>query len=185
LITPELLAAIYQCSPARATQWAPFLQDTAEKYEINTPLRVAHFLAQVGHESGRLRYVAELASGRAYNGRVDLGNMKPDAILIAKQHSSSPGEWWKGHGLIQITGYDNHRACGIDLGIDLLNMPRLLENNKFAALSAGWFWTKVKNLNALADIDALERITKRVNGGRNGIEDRRAILVKAKEVLGI
>jgi putative chitinase len=106
--------------------------------------------------------------------------MRPEALATAKVNSSTAGEFWKGHGLIQITGYDNHLACGIALGVDLVNQPTTLEKPVYAAESAAWFWS-TRNLNELADGDFLMRITRRINGGTNGIDDRRALLITAKE----
>jgi putative chitinase len=121
---------------------------------------LAHFLAQVGHESGQLRYVLELASGKAYEGRADLGNTSP-----------GDGVRYKGRGLIQITGKHNYVLCGLALDLPLLDTPELLEEPAYAAASAGWFWHN-KNLNALADLDDLVKVTKRINGGTNGMLDR-------------
>jgi putative chitinase len=147
------------------------INDTMDRYEINTPLRQCHFLAQIGHESGELRYVRELASGDAYEGRTDLGNMNP-----------GDGRRYKGRGLIQITGRANYAAIGDDLGVNFLEQPELLEGPQFAARSAGWFWDK-KRLNTYADQDALKTITKRINGGLSGLEDRKRLLDTAKAVL--
>lgn len=184
MITANQLARSLQCPIARAEKWAGCINAAMEKFGIDTPLRMAHFIAQIGHESGRLIYTCEIASGANYEGRADLGNTKPEAIRIAHEHGSTPGRWWRGHGLIQTTGYDNHLACGEALGIDLLNNPTLLELPQNAALSAAWFWS-THNLNELADLDLLTRITKRVNGRLNGLDDRRALLVATKEAIGI
>lgn len=149
------------------------LQKTLEKYEINTPKRIACFLAQIAHESGSLKYVKELASGEAYEGRKDLGN-----IYVGD------GVKFKGRGLIQITGRANYQALGKYLGVDLIAKPELLEQPLYAALSAGWFWDKRK-LNALADIMNFEKITRLINGGLNGYEDRLKYLEAAKKVLNV
>lgn len=185
VITASRLVSAFRCPLPRAAKWVDALNAAMDTYQIDTPLRQAHFLAQVGHESGRLQYVREIASGRAYDGRIDLGNMRPEALSIAKSHNSTPGQWWRGHGLIQITGFDNHKACGEALGLDLLNAPEKLEQIQHAANAAGWYWTDFKNLNPLADADLLEKITKKVNGGRNGISDRQIILMCSKLALGI
>jgi putative chitinase len=166
-----------------ATKFLPYIIQTFNKYEINTPIRQLCFLAQVGHESGGLFYTEELASGTAYEGRLDLGNTQP-----------GDGKKFKGRGLIQITGRANYKTISADWGIDLIANPSLLggknsgtctpEQLKNAALSAGWFWNK-KNLNVIADkinialpIDKGENlkhfisITKTINGGTNGLADR-------------
>ena len=136
------------------------LNSTMAAYNIGTPLRQAAFLAQLAHESGSLRYVKELASGEAYEGRLDLGNTE-----------EGDGVKYKGRGLIQITGRSNYQACGSALGLDLLNHPELLEQPLQACLSAGWFWQS-HGLNELADNKEFKKITKRINGGYNGYEDR-------------
>jgi putative chitinase len=184
-LTAEQLATIYKCPLARATKWIAALNAAMAKHHIDTPLRKAHFLSQVGHESGRLQFVRELASGKAYNGRVDLGNTQHEALHIAKLHRSRPGEWWRGRGLIQITGYYNNKICGTALKLDLLNNPEQLEKVEHAAMSAGWFWHEFRNINPLADLDLITKVTKKVNGGRNGLEDRQFLLDNAKIVLGI
>ena len=147
---------------ARCEKWLPWLQAAMDKYEINTPVRIAHFLAQLAYESGRFVYTKELwgptTAQRGYDTRADLGNTKPEAISIARYHGSTPGKWWMGHGPIQITGYDNHKRCGEALGLDLLNLPELLENPEFGALAAGWFW-QVNGLNEIADTGNVDHVS--------------------------
>lgn len=183
-MNPETLRAIYGCSASKAEAYAPALTETMAEFEINTPARQAMFLAQVGHESGRLQYVEELASGTAYTGRADLGNTKPDAYKWSG--STLPGPWFKGHGLIQITGYDNHQACGMALHPEdpeiFLREPKALCRLPDAARSAGWFWS-IKNLNPLADAGDFRTVTRRINGGFNGMDDRLLLLSKAKAAL--
>lgn len=150
------------------------LNDAMAEYDINNPEREAMFLAQVAHESGGFHYVRELATGGAYEGRVDLGNTQP-----------GDGIRYKGRGLIQITGRANYKSCGDALGENLIDMPELLEQPELACRSAAWFWS-TKKLNEIADQDTLEafiKITKRVNGGTNGLADRQAYLVRAQAVL--
>lgn len=143
------------------------------KYEINTPLRICHFLAQVGHESGSLRYKEEIASGRAYEGRADLGNIKP-----------GDGIKYKGHGLIQLTGRSNHTDYAKYTGDpDLIENPRRIAlEPEHSAGAAAWFWM-TRKLNPLADQDDIMKITKRINGGYNGLEDRKGYLQRAKKVI--
>lgn len=167
-----------------AQKFYPYILETFTKYNINTPIRQLCFLAQVGHESGGLYYTEEIASGAAYEGRADLGNTTP-----------GDGKKFKGRGLIQITGRANYTKLSAAFGIDLIAMPNLLGGLNVkkctavqlrnAALSAGWFWDS-KNLNAIADtIDinkklsagtsnrtAFIKITKLINGGENGLQDR-------------
>ncbi len=177
MITAEILKKIYV--HAKSTAIDAFigpLNETMEKYEISTALRQAHFLAQVGHESGELRYVRELASGQAY----DIGKLAES--LGNTPEDDDDGERYKGRGLIQITGTANYKALSKDLGCDFLANPERLEEPVYAAMSAGWFWNKRK-LNRLADLDDLKRITKRINGGLNGLEDRKRLYELAKTAI--
>ena len=143
---------------------------------IDTPLRCAHFLAQIGHESGELRFRSELASGEAYEGRRDLGNTQ-----------AGDGPRYKGRGLIQLTGRANYAEYGRALGREdeLIAHPEQLADDIALAIDvAAWFWTR-RELNALADRDDLTGITKRINGGLNGLDDRRRLLKRGKALLGL
>jgi len=172
MITEKQLQHIYREAPAsRITFWLPHLNQTLEEFEINTPQRIRMFLAQIGHESGQLRYTEEIASGQAYEGRKDLGNLNP-----------GDGQKYKGRGLIQITGRYNYERLGRDWGLPLLDKPELLSTPDNATRSAGWFWTN-RNLNALADMGQFELITRRINGGLNGYADRYKLYQRAAEVI--
>jgi predicted chitinase len=130
---------------------------------IDTPQRVAAFLAQLAHESNCLRFWEEIASGAAYEGRVDLGNTQP-----------GDGRRYKGRGPIQITGRANYRRAGAALGIDLEENPGQASTVKVGFQVAAWFWSS-SGLNSLADEDtesSFRKITRRINGGYNGWEDR-------------
>lgn len=143
-------------------------------YEINTPLRVAHFMAQLSHESGGFKYLKELGNNayfKKYEGRKDLGNI-----------FSGDGLRFKGRGYIQITGRANYTELSKDLKIDFVNNPELLEQEANAILSALWFWNK-KKLNFFADEDNISTITKRINGGFNGINERKKLLEDYKKLL--
>ncbi len=138
---------------------------------INAPLRQAHFLAQVGHESGELRYTEEIASGDAYEGRTDLGNTQP-----------GDGRKFKGRGLIQLTGRANYAAYGDAIGVNLVdgdNYRQVATDPDLAVDVACWFW-QTHGLNALADQDDVLTITRRINGGLNGLADRERQLVRGK-----
>lgn len=172
MISLESLQRIMPYAGKRADQFLRQINEAMDEFEINTPDRESAFLAQIAHESGELRYVHELASGEAYEGREDLGNTEP-----------GDGIRFKGRGLIQITGRANYRACGDALGSDFVSQPELLERPDFASRSAGWFW-KTHGLNGLADNGAFEVITRRINGGLNGYADRQAYLRRAKLELG-
>jgi putative chitinase len=182
-------------------KWLAPLEETFVKYDISTPVRQACFMGQCAHESGNfktlqenLNYSAEglmktwpsrfatkeiadqyarqpaKIAGKVYNGR--LGNT-----------SEEEASMYLGRGLIQLTGRENYANCGTALGIDLIGNPNLLIEPKYAALSAGWFWNK-KGLNGLADTSDFETMTKRINGGLIGLEDRKVKIAKALTVLG-
>jgi len=142
------------------------------KYDIDTRLRSVHFLAQLAHESGSFRYAEELASGEAYEGRTDLGNTE-----------AGDGKRFKGRGLIQLTGRANYQEYSEDTGIDYVkNYKRLASDAKVAVDVACWFWKKHK-LNKWADLDDVRVVTRRINGGFNGLDDRVAFLRRAKCLL--
>jgi putative chitinase len=178
-VNGETLAAIMGCPLARAEAWAPHLDGAMSRYDINTVKRQAAFLAQVGHESGRLRYVREIGS-QQYLDRYDTGKLA--ARLGNTPDNDHDGARYCGRGLIQITGRENYLKCGEALGLDLIETPELLETPKYAALSAAWFWDS-RHLNALADVGDMDRITRKINGGTNGLPDRLALYAKANEVL--
>ena len=182
-------------------KWLGPLEEAFAKYNISTPIRQACFIGQCAHESGNfktlqenLNYSAEglmktwpsrfptkeIASqyarqpakiaGKVYNGR--LGNT-----------SEEEASKFLGRGLIQLTGKENYERCGASISVDLVNNPDLLLDPKYAALSAGWFWNK-KGLNELADAQEHGQITKRINGGLIGLDDRIAKSTKALAALG-
>jgi putative chitinase len=143
---------------------------------INTKLRQAHFLAQLGHESMSFVYAEEIASGAAYEGRTDLGNTQ-----------AGDGVRFKGRGLIQLTGRSNYTAYGSDIGQNLTdgeNPKKLAKDPALATDVACWYWDQ-HNLNSLADADNITAITKAINGGYNGLPDRKAYLKRAKFFLKI
>lgn len=135
---------------------------------MDSALRLAHFMAQLVHESGSFRYMEEIASGQAYEGRADLGNTQP-----------GDGKRFKGRGPIQITGRANYRQFGRAIGIDIENHPEIAAVPSIGLHLALEYWA-VKKLNALADADDVLTITRRINGGTNGLADRKAHLAKAK-----
>lgn len=174
------LTQLQKLFPGSLTQCAAFigpLNQAMQEYGISTPVRQAAFLAQVGHESMQLKATRELwgptAAQKAYEGRKDLGNVQP-----------GDGSKYRGRGLIQVTGRANYAAVGQKLGLPLLDHPELLEAPVAASLSAGLFWQS-HGLNELADKGDFVTITKRVNGGVNGLADRQALLAKAKTILGV
>lgn len=174
-MTPQQLASATGARIDRATAFLPHIEAAMAEFGIDTPARQSAFLAQIGHESGGLRYTTEIwgptpAQAR-YEGRKDLGNVRP-----------GDGSRFRGRGLIQTTGRDNYNATGRALGIDLLANPELLAKPVWAARSAGWYWQSRK-LNALADTKDFLALTKRINGGTNGLDDRLALYAAAQAVL--
>jgi putative chitinase len=173
-MTPQELARATGARIDRATEFLPYIQAAMLEYDINTPERKAAFLAQIGHESGGLRWVVELwgptDAQKRYEGRTDLGNTEP-----------GDGFKYRGRGLIQTTGRANYKRTGDALDADLIAKPERLAEPELAARSAAWFW-KVHGLNELADAGDFMRITRRINGGTNGYEDRLARFEVAKEV---
>lgn len=174
-ITQQQLLQILPNARTQAGVFVSALNTAMQHYQIVGDKRAAAFIAQIGHESGQLRYVREIwgptAAQRGYEGREDLGNTVP-----------GDGRKYCGRGLIQITGRANYAKCGEALGLDLINHPEQLELPQHAAMSAAWFW-KQRGLNDLADRDEFNTITRRINGGLNGLEDRLALWKKAQAVL--
>lgn len=165
----ETVAARMGFSPEQSRA----LEQTCIRFGVVTPLQHAHFLAQVAHESGAGRYMEEIASGAAYEGRADLGNTQP-----------GDGVRFKGRGLIQLTGRTNYARYSSSLYQDYRCMrnPEMLAELPDAALAAGWFW-KSKGLNAPAELDNIEAVTRKINGGTNGLEDRKKRLAQAKKLI--
>ncbi|OKA18169.1 chitinase [Pseudomonas versuta] len=174
-ITVQQLLQILPNAGPVAGVFTPLLNTAMVRYQIVGPKRIAAFIAQIGHESGQLRYVKEIwgptKAQVRYEGRADLGN-----------NQSGDGSRFRGRGLIQITGRANYMACGEALALDLLNQPELLEKPQHACMSAAWYWA-IKGLNTLADTDQFDKITQRINGGQNGAADRQALYAQALKVL--
>ena len=174
-ITPQQLLQILPNAGPVAGVFVPVLNAAMVHYQIIGPKRVAAFIAQIGHESGQLKYVKEIwgptAAQARYEGRKDLGNTV-----------AGDGAKYRGRGLIQITGRANYMACGEGLGLDLIKQPELLEKPQHACMSAAWFWA-TKGLSTLADASQFDKITQRINGGQNGAADRQALYARALKVL--
>lgn len=179
----QLLQILPNAGSQRAAQFTPAINGAVRRWAINTPKRIAAFLAQVGHESGHLRYVRELG-GTAYLAKYDTGKLAER--LGNTPEADGDGQLYRGRGLIQVTGRANYMACSLALFNDtrLLTHPQLLEEPDWAVHSAGWFW-KSKGLNPLADGGEFLRITRIINGGTNGLEERREIWARARQVLGV
>ncbi|MDY7067558.1 hypothetical protein PsexTeo8_40400 [Pseudomonas extremaustralis] len=174
-ITEQQLLQILPNAGRNAGVFVPALNTSMSRYGIVGTPRIAAFIAQVGHESGQFRWLKELwgptVQQAGYEGRADLGNTVP-----------GDGSKYRGRGLIQITGRANYAACGEALGLDLVNKPELLEMPQHAAMSAAWFWS-TRGLNTLADQGEFVKITRRINGGLTGLDDRQALYDKALKVL--
>ena len=197
-MTAEQLSAL-----GMDTKWLEPLNEVFAKYDISTPLRQAAFIGQCAHESNNFtrleeglnysvsRLMAvwpsrfptleaaapyannpEKLANKVYGGRADLGNKE-----------DGDGFKFHGRGCIQLTGRDLYERCGEAIGADLINQPQLLVEPHYAAMSAAWFWNK-KGLNALADSKDYDTMTKRINGGLIGLDDRKAKIAKAISVLG-
>lgn len=147
------------------------LNEQGDKFGVNTWLRVCHFIAQCAEESDHFNTLHEYASGAEYEGRRDLGNIFP-----------GDGRLFKGSGDIELTGRSNYQVAGAALGLDLINHPELVRTPEIGALVSLWFWLS-HDCNQFADRDDMEGLTRRINGGFNGIEVRIAMLAKAKKVL--
>lgn len=200
-MTPSVLSLATGCSIGLAQKWAKILTDTMRRYHIDTAQRQAFFLAQVSHESSRMSVVVENLNysangllsvfGKYFTPELAEEYARKPYLIASRVYANSMGNgpessgdgWlYRGKGLIQITGKTNHVLCGMALDVDLLHFPDILLEPEYSALSAGWFWSN-RGLNAIADSGDFELLTRRINGGLNGIEDRLVLLGKAKAAL--
>lgn len=201
MITEALLVTSQTCTADMAEKWFIPLQFTCKKFQINTPERVAGFLAQIGHESGGFRFTSENLNYRAdaltrvWPSRFPPGvaesyAMQPEKIANRAyadrmgNGDEASGDGWKyrGRGLIQLTGADNYAAFSLDADNEALSDPDSVAEPELAALSAGWFWSK-NGLNALADNRDIVGMTRRINGGTNGLDDRQMRYSRLMSVL--
>lgn len=206
-LTEAQLLRILPIARPVAGVFVPALNRAMARHRINSAVRVAAFIAQVGHESGHLRRLVEnlnySAQGLAatWPGRYRGGDGKPNALALrlarkpeaiannayAERNGNGPedsGDGWRyrGRSLIQITGRANYRAAGIGLGLPIEEQPEMLEHPDTAAMAAAWWWAE-HGLNELADAGRFEQITRRINGGLNGQPDRLQLWATASEVL--
>ena len=182
-------------------KWLEPLNGTFQKYDVNTPKRQAAFIGQCAVESANftrlqenLNYSAQRLT-QVWPSRFPNINMAEsyahnpeklaDFVYAGRMGNLQDGDGWKfhGRGLIQLTGRENYANCGSSIGVDIIDNPDLLLTPKYAALSAGWFWNR-KQLNLLADSGDIETMTKRINGGLTGLNERIAKITKALQVLG-
>ena len=182
-------------------KWEIPLNQVFVKYDIGTPKRQAAFIGQCAVESANFTRLQENLNYSAQRLTQVWPSRFPN-ISMAEPYANNPeklanfvyagrmgnlqdGDGWKfhGRGLIQLTGRENYANCGSGVGVDLIDNPDLLLTPKYAVLSAGWFWNK-KGLNALADTQEYGAITRRINGGLTGLDERIAKITKALQVLG-
>lgn len=183
-------------------EWLEPLQEAFDRYDLHTPKRQAAFVGQCAHESNNFTVLEEnlnysaaglhatwpkrfptLESAQAYHRQPEKIANKVYADRMGNGDEDS-GEGWlyRGRGLIQLTGKTNYTLAGDALMVDFIYSPDLILAPKYAALTAGWFWAK-NNLNRLADTESWEALTRKINGGILGLEDRIARTTKAIEVL--
>ncbi len=190
MITKSLLVDSKTCSEDMADKWIDALNQVCEKYEINTALRIAGFLSQCGHESGGFRYTVEnfnysaarllmvfphyfnADSAKNYEYKPEKIANRVYANRMGNEDEASGDGWqYRGRGLIQLTGKDSYAAFSMAADNNSLVDPDLLEQPELAAMSAGWYWS-TRKINSLADAQDVLGMTKRVNGGTNGLDDR-------------
>lgn len=212
-LTPSIIAAACGAAPARAAQMLGALQATCDRFDINTPARVAAFLPQIGHESTGLSAMVEsfnysIAALPGTFRKVTpalaavLGRQPGEKIVPLERQQrianiayssqygngdSSTGDGWafRGSGFIQLTFRGNFEACSDDLHLDLITNPdRVRTDDTIAALVSGWFWA-TNGLNTLADAGSFDSITKRINKAMAGKADRDALYAAARQALAI
>lgn len=201
ILTAPKLAKCLNISESLAARWFPHIDATLDKYTINSKLRIAAFIAQVGHESGHLRLTSENLNysasgllntfGKYFDSKTAEAYARKPEMIASRVYANrmgngneASGDGWKyrGRGLIQVTGKENYTACSKSLGLNLVETPDLLAQDRDAAMSAGWFWSS-KGLNNYADRKEFDTITRRINGGLNGKADRDALYQRALKVL--
>lgn len=200
-ITEQQLLQILPNARPVAGIFVPALNRAMTRFKIDSRMRAAAFLAQVGHESGQFRALVEslnysaealvrtwpsrftTQSSAAYSRKPEKIANKVYADRLANGSESSGDGWrYRGRGLIQLTGRSNYRAAADGLGLPLIDKPELLEQPEYACQSAAWWWAQ-NGLNELADAGKLEAITRKINGGLHGQADRLALYERALKVL--
>jgi putative chitinase len=182
-------------------KWLEPLLETFEKYDISTPKRQACFIGQAMHESGGFKHLVENLNYSAQGLMRTWASRFPD-MDIAERYANNPekiankvysgrmgntedgdGFAYRGRGIFQLTGKENYKNCSDGIGVDLITHPELLQEPRCACLSAGWYWNK-RNLNQYADTMDIETISKKINGGTIGLDDRKAKINKVLDILG-
>lgn len=181
-LSPAILKQIMPGIPAaRAAEYAPHIQHAMTEFRIDSPPRAAAFLAQLAHESGQLRWMEEIWGPTRAQRRYE-----PPTRLARTLGNTQPGDGFrfKGRGPIQLTGRANYRVFGAGLGLDLIANPRLAASKEVGFRIAGLYWKK-RGLNPLADAMDFWEITRRINGGHNGLADRQRFYRLARQVFGV
>jgi len=183
MITFAQLKQIVPTISDKADVFIPYLNDTMAEYDIASVRQRAAFIAQLAHESGAFKYTVEIASGSAYEGREDLGNLY-----------TGDGKKFKGRGLLQVTGRANYGKVSKALGQDFVANPELLAAPQYAVRSAGWFWQNIKGNGLMAlpedwrsktkKYSPFQYLTYRINGGLNGYSERARYFLRGLTVLG-
>ncbi len=201
LVTREQLSAFFDHTPGHIVDsFLEPLNAALEQFEINTPNRIAMFMAQVGHESGGLQHVEENLNYRGdrlavvfpkYFKGVDTNSYARNPQKIANRvyanrmgngpETSGDGYRYRGRGLIQLTGHDNYAHFATDMGISIEEAVDYLATPEGAAMSAAWFWG-TNGLNEIADRDDILASTKRINGGTIGLDDRKSHYQEALQI---
>ena len=199
----QLQQILPKAKPETLSHYCAAINRCLHKYKIDTPLRIAHFIAQIAHESGCLRYVSEnlnyskealiqvfgkyfpndnLASRYARNPEKIANRVYANRMSNGNE-ASGDGWRYRGRGFIQLTGKANYQSYKKDSGIDVVSNPdEVAQNPTVVVDAAGWYWDK-NDLNRYADKDDIRNITRRINGGLNGLDDRQQYLDQAKQVL--
>ncbi len=182
MVTDSQLAQIMPNLPADTrAQYLPFLNKAMDIYEISNDLRISAFLAQIAHESGEFRYMEEIWGPTDAQLRYEPPSDLADDLGNTEE---GDGARYKGRGVIQITGRYNYGKYGDLISVDIVNNPTIASTPQIAFSTAGVYW-QTNGLNELADQQDFETITKRINGGLNGYEDRCKYYDRAKQVLGV
>lgn len=184
MLTVNQLSTIYEISPDKAGSWIAAINEAMKYASINTAKRAAAFLSQIGHESGRLKYSKEIWGPTTQQ-------LRYEGTTLAKRLGNTEvgdGLRYRGRGLLQITGRYNYRIIYQELKKDFPEVPNFeeypaeLETKKWASLSAARYWNK-HNLNVLADSGDFITLTKKINGGTNGLQDRQDLFLMGIAVL--
>lgn len=201
ILTKEQLKTIAPNAGNKIDLYLPYINKLLDEFEINTPLRLQHYLAQILHESGEFKYVEENLNYSAQSllktfpkyftaSTVKAYERNPQKIgsrVYANRmgngnEASGEGYKFRGRGLIQLTGKNNYQLYKGYCGFDVVSKPELIAQPLGAVRSSMWFW-KRNGLNALADKDDVVGVTKKINGGTNGLSQRKVYLLRAKLVI--